>query len=56
MLDVPIHLYGRLEGALCHEHVGPAIKWTPDQRLFAIAIANLAALAIEQTERRRVKL
>jgi diguanylate cyclase (GGDEF)-like protein len=55
MLDVPIHLYGRLEGVLCHEHVGPAIEWTPDQRLFAIAIANLAALAIEQTERRRAE-
>jgi diguanylate cyclase (GGDEF)-like protein len=55
MLDVPIHLYGRLEGVLCHEHVGPAIEWTPDQRLFAIAIANLAALAIEQTERKRAE-
>ena len=55
MLDVPIHLYGRLEGVLCHENVGPAIEWTPDQRLFAIAIANLAALAIEQTERKRAE-
>jgi diguanylate cyclase (GGDEF)-like protein len=55
MLDVPIHLYGRLEGVFCHEHVGPAIEWTPDQRLFAIAIANLAALAIEQTERKRAE-
>jgi diguanylate cyclase (GGDEF)-like protein len=55
MLDVPIHLYGQLEGVFCHEHVGPAIEWTPDQRLFAIAIANLAALAIEQTERKRAE-
>ena len=55
MLDVPIHLYGRLEGVFCHEHIGPAIEWTPDQRLFAIAIANLAALAIEQTERKRAE-
>ena len=55
MLDVPIHLYGRLEGVFCHEHVGVPIKWTPDQRLFAIAIANLAALAIEQTERKRAE-
>ena len=55
MLDVPIHLYGRLEGVLCHEHVGAPIEWTPDQRLFAIAIANLAALAIEQTERKRAE-
>lgn len=55
MLDVPIHLYGHLEGVLCHEHVGPAITWTPEQRLFAIAIANLAALAIEQTERKRAE-
>ena len=55
MLDVPIHLYGQLEGVFCHEHVGEAIEWTPDQRLFAIAIANLAALAIEQTERKRAE-
>jgi diguanylate cyclase (GGDEF)-like protein len=55
MLDVPIHLYGRLEGVFCHEHVGLGIEWAPDQRLFAIAIANLAALAIEQTERKRAE-
>jgi diguanylate cyclase (GGDEF)-like protein len=55
MLDVPIHPYGRLEGVFCHEHVGPSITWSPEQRFFAIAMANLAALAIEQTERKRAE-
>lgn len=25
MLDIPIHVYGRLDGVLCHEQVGPAV-------------------------------
>ncbi|NUN98436.1 MAG: response regulator, partial [Candidatus Omnitrophica bacterium] len=55
MLDVPIHIHGKLAGVLCHERVGSPIVWSPEQRLFAISIANLVSLALEQGERNRVE-
>lgn len=48
MLDAPIHLGGRLEGVLCHEHVGRPRQWTAEEQLFAIALSHLVSLAIEQ--------
>lgn len=53
MLDAPIHLFGELDGVLCHEHVGRAREWTAEEQLFGIALSNLVSLAIEQWERRR---
>ncbi len=55
MMDIPVHLYGRLEGVLCHEQVGPRVPWTAEERLFGIAVANLIALAIECHERKRAE-
>ncbi len=55
MMDMPIHLFGRLEGVLCHEQVGPPVAWTAEDRLFGIAVANLIALAIECRERKRAE-
>lgn len=51
MLDIPLILFGGLEGVLCHEQIGPSRPWRPEDRLFGIAIANFAALAIEHHER-----
>jgi PAS domain S-box-containing protein len=55
MLDVPVRLRGMPEGVLCHEHVGPPICWTLEQRMFATALGNLAALALEQGARRQAE-
>ena len=55
MLDTPIHVYGRLDGVLCHEQVGPAVPWTPEDRMFAIAIANVIALTVERYERKQAE-
>lgn len=55
MLDAPVRSGGRVLGVLCYEQVGRPINWSPEQRLFAIALANLAALLIEQEERRSVQ-
>ncbi|HSE60303.1 MAG TPA: PAS domain S-box protein, partial [Nitrospiraceae bacterium] len=55
MMDVPIYLFGRLEGVICHEHVGPPRRWTEDEQMFAVAVSNLVALAYEQGERRRAE-
>ncbi|WP_133717292.1 MULTISPECIES: sensor domain-containing phosphodiesterase [Methylocaldum] len=55
MLDVPIHVFGRVEGVLCCEHTGETLSWSAEERFFAIAVANLAALVIEQNERKRTE-
>jgi GAF domain-containing protein len=52
-MDAPIHVDGRKDGIVCHEHIGPPRSWTPDEQLFAIAIANLVAQAISQWQRQR---
>ncbi len=53
MMDAPIHLRSGLAGVLCHEHVGPPRRWAPDEQNFAVAIANLVSLVIEQDDHRR---
>ncbi len=55
MLDAPIHMGGAVHGVLCHEHVGPARRWTADEETFAVAVANLASLALEGAERHRAE-
>jgi diguanylate cyclase (GGDEF)-like protein/PAS domain S-box-containing protein len=55
MMDVPLILFGRLEGVLCHEQVGTPVSWLPEDRLFGMAIANLVVLAIERSERKRAE-
>ena len=48
IMDAPIHIDGEMCGVVCHEHVGGSRTWTPDEQLFAIAIANLVSQAISQ--------
>jgi diguanylate cyclase (GGDEF)-like protein/PAS domain S-box-containing protein len=55
MMDIPLILYGHLEGVLCHEQVGTPVSWLPEDRLFGMAIANLIVLAIERSERKRAE-
>jgi signal transduction histidine kinase len=55
MLDVPLRAAGRLGGVLCHEHRGPPRCWSSDEQFFAMAVANLVALAEEEAERRRAE-
>lgn len=52
IMDVPIYLFGKLEGVICLEHVGPPRHWTEDEQMFAIALSNLVSLAYEHAERR----
>ncbi len=54
MLDAPIHLGGKAEGVLCHEHIGPQRRWTADEETFAMAVANRLSLALEASEHLRV--
>jgi hypothetical protein len=55
MLDAPIHLFGEMDGVLCHEHVGQIRRWTAEEQLFGIALSNLVSLCIEQWERKRAE-
>jgi PAS domain S-box-containing protein len=55
MMDVPIWHKGRLYGVLCHEHVGPARRWTNDEETFAGNLADLASMALEEGERREAE-
>ncbi len=55
MLDVPVFVKGQPAGVLCHEHVGGAREWQPDEQLFAAAIAGMVALAVERAERRQAE-
>ena len=54
MLDAPIYLGRTQEGVLCHEHIGPQRAWTVEEETFAVAVANLASLAFDESERARV--
>lgn len=51
MMDVPIWVRGRLWGVVCHEHVGPARRWTDPERDFAISIGHIVSMAVEAGER-----
>jgi two-component system, cell cycle sensor histidine kinase and response regulator CckA len=51
MLDAPIFFGGRLVGVVCFESVGEAREWSADEQLFALAVANLAALLESQRAR-----
>jgi signal transduction histidine kinase len=46
MLDMPVCVEGRLAGVLCHEHVGPARRWTEREEDFAMGAAQVVASAL----------
>jgi PAS domain S-box-containing protein len=47
MMDVPVRLGDRVDHLLCCEHVGPRRAWTPDEKTFTVAVANLISLSLE---------
>ena len=52
MIDAPIRRLGHIAGVVCHEHVGPARYWTPDEESFACSLGDLVAMAIDARDRR----
>lgn len=55
LMDCPIRSGGQMQGIVCHEHVGPARRWTAEEQHFAGSIADFVSLALEASERRRVE-
>ena len=53
LLDVPIWADRTMVGVICHEHVGPARRWSSDDETFAYVLASLVALTLEQHARTR---
>ncbi len=51
LLDIPILAPGRLEGVVCHEHVGAPRAWLDEEADFAANIGGLVALALEAERR-----
>jgi two-component system, cell cycle sensor histidine kinase and response regulator CckA len=43
MLDAPIVERGRVNGIVCHEHMGPPRQWTPAEADVAAAVADAVA-------------
>ncbi len=55
MLDAAILIRGELAGVVCHEHTGEPRRWHADEIAFAGAVADQAALALMNAERRRTE-
>ena len=55
LLDAPVRSAGELLGVICHEHVGPARDWTPEDQAFAGSIGDYVAMAYEIDRRRRLE-
>jgi two-component sensor histidine kinase len=51
MIEVPILMGGKLRGILCFENTGAARNWTNDEQHFAIALAHLMTLTLENEEK-----
>ncbi|MBI5214292.1 MAG: PAS domain S-box protein [Ignavibacteriae bacterium] len=56
MMDTPIHLHGKVIGIVCHEHIGPARKWTLEEQEFATSIAELVSIAYETSKRKQAEI
>src|SRR5690606_28851900 len=55
LLDAPVRTAGELLGVICHEHVGPARMWSPEDQAFAASIGDYVAMAYEIDRRRRLE-
>ncbi len=55
LLDAPIFVAGYMVGVVCNEHVGGPREWTPEEQNFAASMADLAALALESSQRMKVQ-
>ena len=55
VLHAPIIAHGDLVGFMTCTNITHRISWTVEQRVFALSIANLAAVVIERHERRALE-
>ena len=55
LLDAPVRSQGELLGVVCHEQVGCARVWTPEDQAFAGSIGDYVAMAYEISRRREAE-
>jgi EAL domain-containing protein (putative c-di-GMP-specific phosphodiesterase class I)/GGDEF domain-containing protein len=55
LLDAPVRAEGELLGVVCHEHVGSARMWRPEDHAFAGSIGDYVAVAYEIARRREIE-
>ncbi len=55
MMDVPVGSGSRW-GIVCHEHIGPARRWTSDEQSFALAVTNMIWAVVEHAERKGLEV
>lgn len=55
MLDMPITVDGKIIGVVCHENIGSIHHWNPEEKEFAITIANALALTFEIDKRKKIE-
>lgn len=51
MLDAPVWLRGQVVGVICHEHVGTAREWSPEEVDFGSSMATMISLTLEAARR-----
>jgi signal transduction histidine kinase/DNA-binding NarL/FixJ family response regulator len=54
-LDAPVRLGSQSVGVVCCEQIGPLRQWTLEEQQFAGTMADLVALAIEASDRKRAE-
>jgi len=52
LLCIPIRVNGKVKGAVCIEHAASFRHWHVDEQQFGIVVADMMALAMEQSGRR----
>ena len=55
LLDAPVRTEGELLGVVCHEHIGSARVWSPEDHAFAGSIGDFIAVAYEISRRREME-
>jgi PAS domain S-box-containing protein len=55
MMDIPIHIEGRMIGLICFEETGERRIWNPGERKFGLIISQLVSICIETMEKNRHK-
>lgn len=51
-MDVPLRLYGRVEGVLCMDHSRKTRFWSPEDQDFATSLAQMISLLLESHARK----
>jgi len=55
LLDAPIRRLGNMTGVICFEHTGTLRPWSAEEEHFASSVADLVAMAMDASDRRKTQ-